>query len=283
MTRLEQLSVHIELVWLARYLDLPRKEAAATREVLKRVTGMIVAAREESRRGAADRRNGSARQSVSLSGPGALQAQQEAAAVGLGLGMAVSTPSAHVAVRRKESTEGNASMMAMFERMAHVMGIDLLSATTSDSLSTPQATKGDEPGPAFGWPELQVEYMKEGLAMAEALPDHLAVVRLATSALHRLHRYLNPQSQGMLGRMYPKALATVRRRGIGEGGVGWWMPGKIVLAMEVAGLASNRMPVEHAPSELAAQGKKDPFLYNPRLKAAQAGKVRLVLFDLITL
>ncbi len=40
-------------------------------------------------------------------------------------------------------------------------------------------------------------------------------------------------------------------------------------------LAANRMPVEHVRTEIIAKnGTKDPFLYNPRSKAAEAGKVR---------
>ena len=41
-------------------------------------------------------------------------------------------------------------------------------------------------------------------------------------------------------------------------------------------LPPNRLPVEHSTSEIQA-GTKDPFLYNPRTKAAQAGKVSMIL------
>jgi hypothetical protein len=51
MTKPEQLALHVEVAWLARWLDLPRKEACVTREVVKRIAVMVVEAREESRRG----------------------------------------------------------------------------------------------------------------------------------------------------------------------------------------------------------------------------------------
>lgn len=38
-------------------------------------------------------------------------------------------------------------------------------------------------------------------------------------------------------------------------------------------LAMNKMPIEHSAAEIAPTGKRDPFLYNPRLKTSQAGKV----------
>jgi hypothetical protein len=56
----------------------------------------------------------------------------------------------------------------------------------------------------------------------------------------------------------------------------WWIPGKVVLSLEVAGLPANRVPREHARSEIDTSGKmagkKEVYLYNPRTKAA-AGKV----------
>jgi hypothetical protein len=38
-------------------------------------------------------------------------------------------------------------------------------------------------------------------------------------------------------------------------------------------LPANRFPVEHSASEIVVKGKKDPFLYNPRLQVIGPGKV----------
>lgn len=220
MTKAEQLALHVEVVWLARWLDLPRKEACITREVVKRIGVMVVEAREETRRAQASSR----RSTVTAVDP---------ASVGLGLGMAV--PRQAVAMRRKESTEGNTGVIALFERALTLMGLDLLDF--SGDSNTAQ-TIGDDirPGSShFGWPELQVEMMKEGIAVAEALPDNLAVVRFCTTALNSLHRHLNPQSQVHVARMYPAALGVIRRRGMHMGGLPWWVPGKLVMSMELAG------------------------------------------------
>ena len=37
--------------------------------------------------------------------------------------------------------------------------------------------------------------------------------------------------------------------------------------------SGNRVPREHSRAEIASDGVKDPFLYNPRPKAVEAGKV----------
>jgi hypothetical protein len=37
------------------------------------------------------------------------------------------------------------------------------------------------------------------------------------------------------------------------------------------------VPREHSRAEISSDGAKDPFLYNPRSKAVEAGKVSLEL------
>lgn len=228
MTKTERLILHVEAAWMARWLDLPRKEAMITREVIKRIGKMVIEGREETRRVM----NGGFRHNKtgSITGPTHMKAI-DSGAVGLGLGMAVATPSSAVAVRRKESTEGNASIIKLFERVASIFGIDLLSfngnidARGSSLAATP---------PRFGWAELQVELMKEGIAIAEILPDHPTIIRLVLSTLHRLYPFLTPASQATLAKTFPVSLSTIRRRGIDIGKLPWWIPGRVVLSLEVA-------------------------------------------------
>jgi hypothetical protein len=228
LTKIEQLQIHVEAVWLARYLELPRREAGWSREVVKRLAALVVEGRYEGRR------------STNVP-PSKMQQQQalgrkglEDASVGLGLGMAVSAALQAVAVRKKESTEGNAGVVNLLERILDIMGVDLL-PTQRDAISI-FSTAPPVPiaGPRYGWPELQVESMKEAIAICESLPDHIALIRLCTSALRSLHMYLNPPSQGVLAKMYPSALAVVKRRGLDFAGVEWWLPGKTVLSLEMA-------------------------------------------------
>ena len=40
--------------------------------------------------------------------------------------------------------------------------------------------------------------------------------------------------------------------------------------------SGNRVPREHSRAEIASDGVKEPFLYNPRSKAVEAGKVRKI-------
>lgn len=250
MTAADQLAVFVEVVWIARWLELERKEASATREIVKLLAMAVVEGREEHR----DQQTGAVMSPTEMPGSSVNQA---------------------VTIRRKESTDGNAGVMALIERVCAVFGIDLLSFTDEQTEPVLQAAKELRPT-HFGWPELQVEIMKEAIAVSEALPDHPAAVRLCVSTLHSLYAYLSPASQGHLSKLYPKALSTMRRRAIEFGSVPWWLPDRVVLSVEISSLASNRVPLEHTRAEITAQGKKDPFLYNPRVKAPELGKTLLV-------
>jgi hypothetical protein len=206
----------VEAVWMARWLNLPRKEASVTRLLVKRLSMVIVEAREENRRAANAGHTGAGRQ------------QNEAElAVGLGLGMSVTTP--RVAVRRKESTEGNGSIIELLERLLSTIGTDLLNFN-SDPSTPPQGPQARH----YGWPELQVEVMKEVITISESLPDHPTILRFCLSALHSLYPYLSPASQAGLAKMFPTSLGVIRRRGIEIGQVPWWVPGKMLLSLEVA-------------------------------------------------
>ena len=257
MTKTERLALLVESVWMARWLDLPRKEATVTRALVKQLAMMIVEGREESRRASSSRL--------------AKEAEAASASVGLGLGMLV--PASRVAVRRRESSEGNDSVIKLIERIISILGIDLLSFSSdttihNDTISTKR----------YGWPDLQVETIKEAIAISETLPDHPTILRLAISALHSLHPFLPSASQAGLARILPQSLGVIRRRGLEMGQVPWWVPGKVVLSIEVASMTGNKIPREHSREEIVGEkaGKKDPFLYNPRPKVAEAGKVSSV-------
>ena len=215
LTKAEQINLCTEVIWLARWLDLPRKEAFITRDIVKRIGVLIVESREESRRrGAA----GFSR-SKSSATVGGDRTPQSGRAVG---------------IRRRESIEGNESVMALFERAIQIMGLDLLSlASPNGPRAQLRHTGQDEtPAPRFGWPELQVEMFKEGIAVAESLPDQVGVIRLCMTALKELHLFLNPGSQGVLAKMLPNALGVMRRRRATVD-LPWWLPGVTVLSIEL--------------------------------------------------
>lgn len=281
MTKPEQLAVYVEVVRLARWLEMERKEASATREVLKLVGAVVVEGREEHKRLLA--------QAARAQGDGTSKMES---ALGYGLGVPVAVQQVMVA-RRKESSDGNLGIAELIDRICAVLGVDLLALNDPTKEYEPFRPSQDDVGePHFGWPDLQVEVIKEAITIAEALPgescsgltyayttDQQSVVRLCLSALHSLYAHLGQSSQSQLAKLYVQAISTLRRRAVEIGPLPWWLPGRMVLSVEISSLATNKIPFEHARAEIAPtekQGAKDPFLYNPRLKAPEPGKTVLV-------
>jgi hypothetical protein len=150
MTKAEQLSILVEVVWIARWLEMERKEAAATRQVAKLLANVLAEGREESQR---------------------LVSKTDSA-----ISTTFGSANEGVAIRRREMSEGNTGVMELLERVCTTFGIKLVDFEGEMSPTVTQAAK-DVTEARFGWPEMQVEVMKEAIAVAEALPGEFLATR----------------------------------------------------------------------------------------------------------
>lgn len=163
MTKPEQLSVYVEVVRLARWLEMERKEAAATREVLKLVGAVVVEGRDEHRRLLS--------QATVRAHGGDPAVSRVDGAMGYGMGVPISA----VSVRRKETSDGNNGISELIERMCVVLGVDLLPLGDPNGKYEAARPGDDRSEPHFGWPDLQVEIIKEAITISEALPGESTV------------------------------------------------------------------------------------------------------------
>lgn len=233
-------------------LGYRRKEVYILRELLSVLMDMIVCGREE------------AAQHQSMMSPvtnGAVNGGPQNGTVG---------------VRAHESVVGNASILALVKQVCDIYGAPLDAIGVAEDANVLQAAPlGDVPRKDhFGWPELQVGVVREALAIAEALPDHLAVAQFAFSALNALQLSMSPTDHYHLYTTASRALATAKRRG-DERKLDYWAENPVV-SVEVLPLPFERMPIQHSTRDLlqaseeetaaVVVGRRDPFLYNPRLK-----------------
>ncbi|KAI0720991.1 TRAPP II complex [Cerioporus squamosus] len=266
-------------------LGYVRKEAHLLREVLVCLMDMVVCGREESG-------SGSAR------------------VLSAGLGnrnnsLNVTTAQGTVGIRENERTDGNESILYIVKHVCRVYGVDLEAVKLLDPNASSRdscTSQADEDAEGeddlaralqepFGWPELQLDIVREAIAVAEALPDYMAVAQFALSSLKLLHPVMSPRDQHEIYSQASKAMMTAKRRGDARA-VDYWS-GQPISGIAVLPLPLVRMPIEK-PISLLSQtstgatsiiaGVRDPFLYNPR-KALQ-GETKTVLvqnepFDLV--
>ncbi|KAJ7285808.1 TRAPP II complex [Mycena rebaudengoi] len=275
----ERISILENTASLYACLGYRRKEAYILREVLGCILDLIVCGREE---------DGLSRLS-SVPPPPNLGFQ------GLNSGSSSGRGNGNVGVRFSESMEGNESVLKLLKHVCKVLGINLdavrlvensegNSVDDTPSLEDDLATEFIEP---YGWPELQVGVVREAVAVAEALPDYLAVAQFALSSLKTLQAVLAPGDQYHLYTTSSRALMTAHRRGVSKS-VEYWS-GKPIVSINLSPLPLVRLPIEKPLSALQARssdiapiltGATDPFLYNPR-RALGQGKSLVVQGELL--
>lgn len=144
-------------------LGYVRKEAYVLREALACLMDMVVCGREESGTGSARVLSaGFANRSNSLN---------------------VATSQGTVGIRENERTEGNESVLHIVKHVCRVHGIDLeavklIETGMPDRDSQASQREEDEQDEElvrslrepFGWPELQIDIIREAIGVAEALP-----------------------------------------------------------------------------------------------------------------
>ncbi|KAG8889667.1 hypothetical protein FRB99_003967, partial [Tulasnella sp. 403] len=225
------------------------------------------------------------------------------AITGVDMGALTSSPkvppsSGTVGVRHSVDEDGNESVLKVVRYIGETYGIDFgkVGIVKADAPSARESlqdvsppggsVKNDDDDDAaghYGWPELQIGVVREAVVIAEALPDYPTVAQFAFSTLKALYPYLTPSEQAQFYAAAGKALATARRRG-DERKVEYWA-GRPVLSLEVTPLPHHRLPIEHSITDLepsvmksasTVTGRRDPFIYNPRLKAASTTQATIV-------
>ncbi|KAJ7632643.1 transport protein Trs120 or TRAPPC9 TRAPP II complex subunit-domain-containing protein [Roridomyces roridus] len=237
-------------------LGYRRKEAYILREVLGCILDLIVCGREE---------DGLSRLS-SVPLPGAQGPNNSSSQRG------------NVGVRFSENMDGNESVLKLLKHICKVLGINLDAVRlveNAEESSTIEEEDADFVEP-YGWPELQVGVVREAVAVAEALPDFLAVAQFALSSLKTLQNVLAAGDQHHLYTTSARALTTAHRRGVSKS-VEYWS-GKPLVNISLSSFPLVRLPIEKPMSALQPRssgiapiltGGTDPFLYNPRRTMGQ--------------
>ncbi|KAH7889670.1 TRAPP II complex [Phlebopus sp. FC_14] len=286
----ERLVLLQSMASIYKCLGFERKEAYILREVISCIMDLIVCGRNEN-----DQLRKSDLRSAGL--------VIHTSGLESGEGAAVSPTKGSIGMRLNENLEGNQSILRLLIYACRVLGLDLESVTLAP---TPKSADDDSQrehghpsedvaltealGNSFGWPELQVGVVREAIAVAEALPDQLAVARFSLSALKTMHFILTPGDQNHLYQTASRALAATRRRGA-VSAVEYWAT-RPILSIAVPPLPLHRLPIEKpisllasspSPAGLISAAVKDPFLYNPRKSINSQGKTFIVQGEVVDL
>ncbi|KAI9255681.1 TRAPP II complex [Phascolomyces articulosus] len=118
----------------------------------------------------------------------------------------------------------------------------------------------------FGWPMLQIDILRQCIAIAEALPDYGAVLYYTTVLLKNLYQYISKDEQIRLATSIQRIVAMGKRVGQVESNVNYWgvnIVSGIEALLPIPRKAVYQHRIKGAIPTTPAANNGDPFIYNP--------------------
>ncbi|KAH0615057.1 uncharacterized protein H6S33_000693 [Morchella sextelata] len=140
---------------------------------------------------------------------------------------------------------------------------------------------------SFGWPALKIHVLRNCTALCEALPDFHGVLRFTAQLLRTADNDLTKEEQMRLSTTISRTVGAARKLGLPNVEAGYWDQ-FLLRDVEVVENSMWRPPIAHSKNELMdadadappsapIEVDKNPFIYNPFLKKAEAATVDQVL------
>ncbi|CAG8555401.1 15541_t:CDS:10 [Funneliformis mosseae] len=132
----------------------------------------------------------------------------------------------------------------------------------------------------FGWPDIQIDVIKDALTISEALPDYPSMVKYTTRLLRKLFMYIHRDEQVRLSASIPRIVGAGKKLGLDMEFKYWGL--NIVKGIQVCRPTSRRIPYPHANKKLSLKNedKKEgvsPFIYQSfNKKKVETAQIHLI-------
>ncbi|KAF7727378.1 hypothetical protein EC973_007621 [Apophysomyces ossiformis] len=118
----------------------------------------------------------------------------------------------------------------------------------------------------FGWPALQIDILRQCIAIAEALPDYASMLYYTTVLLKNMYQHISKEEQMRLASSIQRIVAMGKRTGQVESNVNYWGV-NIVQSIEAVHPIPRKAVYPHPMISNAitvtTKDNSDPFIYNP--------------------
>ncbi|KAI8063251.1 TRAPP II complex [Gongronella butleri] len=159
---------------------------------------------------------------------------------------------------------------------AQARGQDHASATAS------QSSLQEMEQQRMGWALLQIDVLRQCIAISEALPDYGSMLYYTTVLLKNLYQYIPKDEQIRLASSIQRIVAMGKRSGHVESNVNYWgvnIVSHIEAVQAIARKAVYELPMLD-PASVTARANGDPFIYNPFAQKKAKDRVLLVKNEL---
>lgn len=125
----------------------------------------------------------------------------------------------------------------------------------------------------FGWPEIQIDILKQCISVSEALLDNGARLYYTTVLLKNLYKYIPKADQIKLAAAIQSMVVSKEKRATET--INYWGV-NIVSRIEAKRPISRKAVYAHPIKTLPKETNNDPFIYNPFAKKETIEKVVLI-------
>ncbi|KAI8098748.1 TRAPP II complex [Halteromyces radiatus] len=194
----------------------------------------------------------------------------------------------------KGSEKNNDGILQVLKRICEVYGIGERNVLDGGALnamqnqdqgtSAHQARSLYKQNARVGWATLQIDILRQCIAISEALPDYGSMLYYTTVLLKNLYQYIPKDEQIRLASSIQRIVAMGKRSGHVESNVNYWGV-NIVTAIEAVQAIPRKAVYEHPVINKSAvattKATGDPFIYNPfAQKKNEENRVNLVKNEL---
>ncbi|CAO3613143.1 unnamed protein product [Cunninghamella blakesleeana] len=132
----------------------------------------------------------------------------------------------------------------------------------------------------LGWATLQIDILRQCIAISEALPDYGSMLYYTTVLLKNLYQHIPKDEQIRLASSIQRIVAMGKRSGHVESNVNYWgvnIVSKIEAIQAIPRKTVYEHPIINHQSEVATKAAGDPFIYNPfAQKKNELNRINLV-------
>ncbi|KAI8576610.1 hypothetical protein K450DRAFT_255841 [Umbelopsis ramanniana AG] len=160
----------------------------------------------------------------------------------------------------KHTGRHDKGILLVLERICDSYGIegpDSYTQPSSKSLRSKSASH-------FGWPELQIEVLRECITVSEALPDYTSMLRYTTILLRKMYKYISKDEQIRLASTIQRIVAAGKKAGHVDSNINYWGVDLVKSIEAVKPIARKAVSPHSVKREVAVTvSDGDPFIYNP--------------------
>ncbi|CAG8526638.1 6126_t:CDS:10 [Ambispora leptoticha] len=161
---------------------------------------------------------------------------------------------------------GDAGILACIAKFTEIYGVG---DNVKEEKSDVSHVHEDEPLLNFGWPDIQIDVLKDAISLSEAIPDLPSSIKYTTRLLRKLFLHLPKEEQHRLTISLPRIISSAKKQGL-EMDIKYWGM-NVVRGIEVCRPTSRKIPYPHSTKifsmgEEPTEASDTIFIYNPRGK-----------------